>query len=140
MANINISYEVHFRDQFGRFAAVLDEAAVRSVKEGTAKLEDLAQEYAPSGPARRDYGRRPKLRTSIRGVLASSRHGIVYSDAGHALAQEEGAGAHPIETTWPYGHEHTIEHPGNAGRHYLQRAVRAVLPIFMTILDKNYPG
>lgn len=144
MARLQVSYEVHYRDEFGRFRAALDEAATKTVRETADDLERLARKHAPSGPGRSDYGRRPKLKPSIEVQELSSRSARVGSNAGHAKPQEEGAGAHVIEQTVVSRagneYERHINHPGNAGRHYLADAVREIMPYYWRHLKENYPG
>lgn len=132
MAGLELKYEVHFRDQFGQFKAACDAAATRSVKETADDLRDLAADNAPvkSGD----------LRDSIRVEEISSRSAAVGSSLKYARPQEEGGVPHAIDTTWPYGEEHIIQHPGNPATHFLKRAVDTIMPKFLANMKKNYPG
>jgi hypothetical protein len=140
VAKLELGYEVHFRDDMGRFRSALDAAATKTVEDTADELKEEVVRLAPSGPARRDYGRRPKLKKSFVARMISSRSAVVGSDAGHAKPQEEGAGAHTIRTEWPHGEEHTIQHPGHEGKFFMRRAIDKIMPAFLKNADKNYPG
>lgn len=133
-----VSAEFHFRDNFGRFMAACDAAGVRSAEEMGDLMERRARSLAPSGPARKDYGRRMKLRPSISTRHIDLKTVAIVAKAGHAGAIEEGAGPHMIPNA--FGRGIPVLHPGNATQPYLMPAYDAVVSAWRTILDKNYPG
>lgn len=133
-----VSPEVRFRNNFGRFIGVCDEAGARAAQELVEATADIASDLAPVGPGRADYGRRPKLSGAIFPVMMSAKVGRVVARAGHALAQEYGAGPHWIPNAFGFGI--TVLHPGNGPQPYLRPAIRAVQPLVPGILERAYPG
>lgn len=147
MASLQISLQVKDRDQFGRFIAMCDQAARDAAEEIADVGARSARVRAPSGPARADYGRRPKLRRSIKGYArGKTAHWSV--DTPHAMPQEFGAGPHRI-TGNPFlafkGRRGTVVtksvmHPGNKPQPYMRPAVDMVRARMLSILRKHYPS
>lgn len=138
MAGIHATTEVHLRDNFGAFIAACDAAATRSVQEAMVEGTRVARAMAPSGPARQDYGRRPKLKANIWGHMISSRSARIVATPGHALPQEKSAGPHPIPNA--FGRGITVQHPGNAAQPYLRPALAAIARMLPPVMKRNYPG
>lgn len=116
-----VSTEIHFRDNSGRFAAMMaarGAAAARALVEATASE---AAAKAPVGPGRRDYARRPKLSSSVEPVMTGAKVGVIVVRAGHGAAQEHGAAAHWIPNA--FGSGVPVLHPGNAAQPYVRPAI-----------------
>ena len=153
MADITIESDVRYgRDLFGRFASGMDAAAMGALNEILDEGQKAARAAAPSGPAREDYGRRPKLRTNIQKLMLDSRSGIIYIDAVNALSQETGAGEHSIDAVnvpnlvfyWikegkifvgPH-----VDHPGNPPQPFMEVGFAEMDAVAEEILAKWYGG
>lgn len=146
MAGMSVSNSVIIRDSMGRFIRECDEAATETVKETLKHGERVARAKAPRG--KKPDPRTSKLARSIRGYMLSDREGVIVADARHALAQEFGAGPHPItgdlsfywerEQTWFRGDR--VNHPGNPAHPYLRPAYASMMRKIMIIAAEKYPG
>lgn len=137
MAGIGIQTTVQYRNQLGRFERLCDEAGAKSARAMVDFVAREAHSAAPVGPARGDYGRRPKLTSSISGVMTSSKAGVVRAETPHAGPQEMGAGPHPIPNA--FGSGQTVMHPGNGPQPYLRPAIAKLAGRTFGILKRYYP-
>lgn len=138
MARVGVQAHVDFRDEFGRFRARLDTAAEQTIDEALPEVAALVRGAAPSGPARRDYGRRKKLRLSIRWRRLTGRSGEVEATAPHAGAIEEGSVAHGIPNA--FGSGRTVHHPGTSADPFLRPVAAAAVRSLMAAAKRAYPG
>lgn len=137
MSGIEARMQVQFRNRLGQFAALCDAAGVSMARDMVETTAAFAHEEAPVGPGRHDYGRRPKLTSSIHGRMTSAKAGVVEAKTGHALPQELGAGPHLIPNAFGLGID--VMHPGNAPQPYLSPALRHLQPLLPAMLAKHYP-
>jgi hypothetical protein len=135
MADVGFSTHVQWRDEFGRFAAVVDEATERSQKEASDIGAALAASLAP---------RRSGF---LAGTIRSTGHGFIVT-AGYGAAQESGAGPHEIgDPGQTLGNEDDdfgpvkgpVMHPGNPATHFMRDALRLVNGRLMNIIRGNMP-
>lgn len=153
MAEVTIESDVRYaRDLFGRFASAMDAAAIGALNEILDEGQTEAQAFAPDGPPRDDYGRRPKLISNIQKILLDSRSGIITIDAVNALSQETGAVAHPIDAVnaenlvfyweregkWFKGPH--VDHPGNPPQPFMEAGFEEMDRIAEGVLEKWYGG
>lgn len=146
MAGMGVTNSVIIRDSMGRFIRECDEAATDTVKRALQHGEKVARARAPKG--KKPDKRTQKLARSIRGYMITDREGVVVADARHALAQELGAGPHPItgdlsfywerEQTWFRGDR--VNHPGNPPHPYLRPAYESMMRRIMQIAREEYPN
>lgn len=138
--NIVVSQQAFVRDESGRFIAELENGAAAAARELTMELASLAQVFAPR--------RRGILAASIEGVMVSATSGVATASAGHAAAQEKGAGPHLIGAPGQalgnreegFFAKGPVLHPGNPAVHYLTRAGQAVGALSVGILRKHLPS
>lgn len=138
--NIVVSNEVSVRDESGRFLAEVEAGAAAAARELTESVAALARVFAPF--------KRGVLAGSIQGVMQSATSGVAIATAGHAAAQEKGAGPHPIGAPGQllsnreegFAARGPVMHPGNRAQRYLTRAGEAVGALSVGILRKNLPG
>lgn len=129
MAGITVKSSTQFRNQFGRYQRVLDEAAVETVRETSQDAAKTARALAPV-----DTG---ELRSKIYAIPAGKQARIV-ATADHAAPQETGAGPHRIPGA--FGREDGVQHPGNPAVRFLRRAIQSIMPKFLANAEENYPG
>lgn len=134
MAGITVKTNVQFRSNLGRFAALQGRNAEGAARDMVETAADLAYENAPVGPARKDYGRREKLTSSIEGRMTGRTTGVVEADAGHAAAIESGAAPHEIPNA--FGSGQTVMHPGNEPQPYIRPVLAQLQPYLPGILRK----
>lgn len=130
IGGITVTTHVQMRDQFGRFAKVLDEAAVKSAKDLTDKAVELAK---------RNAARFRKTGELDRGIVPEymGKKGRVDSTAPHAHPIEAGAIAHEIPGG--FGRAGGVMHPGNAAQPYLEPVGEQLGAFADAILEENYP-
>lgn len=149
MADVEVISELRYARGFkGRFA--WDRAALDALNTILDEGAAVAQAVAPDGPARDDYGRRPKLKDNIDRRILDARTGEVYIDAVNALSQETGAVAHEIhgdpelrffwikEGKWFKGPK--VNHPGNAAQPFMEAGFRAMDEIAESAIAAAYGG
>lgn len=133
---MEVSTRIQMRDNFDRFIALANEAGEEAARELVETAADDASDRAPVGPARRDYGRRPKLSANVIPVMVGPKTGHVVATPEHGGPQEKGAGPHPIPNAWGSGR--TVMHPGNAAQPYIRPAIRALKAKSAAILRRYY--
>lgn len=135
MADVGFSVRTQWRDEFGRYAQVLDVSAQRSQKEAGEIGAVLAAGLAP------------KRSRFLASTIRSTGHGFA-AGAGYAAAQEKGAGPHSIgapgqvlaneaEGFGPV--RGPVLHPGNPATHFMRQALRLVNQRLMGIIRANLP-
>jgi hypothetical protein len=129
VAGLGVRSSTQFRNQFGRYEQVLDQAAIRTVAETADDLEARARAFAPKKTGH--------LASTIH-ARPQGKRATVEATAAYAAPQEHGARPHFI----PHGlgHDPGVNHPGNPAVHYLLRAIRTIMPKFLTHAEENYPG
>lgn len=147
MAGIAVSSHVIARNEMGRFIEDCKLAARQTVEDLVNEGADLSRALAPSG--HKVDPRTTKLKASISSTMVSRTHGYWYAEARHAMAQEFGAGPHPIpgnvsflwerEGRWWIPGTNTINHPGNPAQPYLRPAYQAVAPRAIAVANRYYP-
>lgn len=133
MATVGFSTRVQWRDEFGRYAQALDTGAQRAQSEASEVGAALASALAPK--------RSGLLASTIRAI----GHGFAVG-TGYALAQEKGAGPHPIGAAGQvlagddFGPTRgPVVHPGNPATHFMRDALRMVNQRLMGIIRSNMP-
>jgi hypothetical protein len=126
VGTITVRTKIQYRDKFGRFAAILDEAAEATARELTDKAVELAKQNA------RRFRKTGELEAGI--IRYAGKTGYVESTAPHAHSLERGAIAHAI----PRG-DKTIMHPGNAAQPYLEQVPGQLQAYAPGIVQKHYP-
>jgi hypothetical protein len=127
IGGITVRTHIQYRDKFGRFAKLLDAAAVATARELTDKAVELAQQNAPFKSGELRAGIRPRYAGKV---------GYVESTAPHAHPVEAGAIPHAIPTR----RGKTIMHPGNEAQPYLAPVPAQLAPFAPGIAKKHYPG
>lgn len=128
IGHITATTHLQYRDETGRFRAVLDRAAVNTARDLTNKGVELAKRNA------RRFRKTGELEAGIEPVHMGKK-GRVDSTAPHAHPIEAGAVPHAI----PRG-DSIIMHPGNEAQPYLAPVGEQLAPFAPGILAKNYPG
>lgn len=136
VGEIDANLRVQYRSNMGRFVKLADRAAHGMANDMTETTASIVAHDAPKGPARTDYGRRPKIRNALhhdqRGLV-----GDVWLDPTlHGMPQETGARAHPIPNA--FGRGITVLHPGNAPQPFFRGALRKLQPRLPGMLQKWY--
>lgn len=143
---MEVSPEVRFRSNLGRFMAACKAAKTRSVRRCIELGADRARVLAPEGEF--EDARGPTLRESIEPVMLSDSHGVFVARARHAMAIERGAGPHQIGTEGqiladlekPFGPVRgPVDHPGNAPQPYMKPAAEIVKSKQIGIMREEYP-
>ncbi len=130
IGTVTVRTRVQYRDKFGRFARMLDEAAIAAARELTDKAVELAkQNHAP-------HSRTDRLMSGIRPRYAG-KVGYVESTAPHAHPVEAGAIAHQIPGS--FGRDGSVLHPGNDPAPYLAQVPGQLQAYAPGIVAKHYP-
>lgn len=150
---MEISPEVHVRDNFGRFIADIEGAATKVVEDALNAGVDAAQQAAPS--------RTGRLRDSFVPLIMSRTMGRFINTAPYARWQDQGAGPHDItayvsffweregrewmvpplyERVTGYPGADPIHHPGNPATHFMDAGYRAAKRAAKVAMKKYYPG
>jgi hypothetical protein len=150
---MEVSTEVHVRDEFGRFIRDIEGAATRAVEEALDAGIAAARAEAPV--------RTGRLRASFQPVILSRTSGVFINDAPYALFQDQGAGPHEIDAhvkfywdkvgrMWMYPETYLrvtgfpgadpIHHPGNPATHFFDAGMAAIRRQMPAILARVYPG
>ena len=153
MADVTFTSDVRFaKDNFGRFASRMDEAAMQSLLDILDVGQEAAQAAAPSGPHSGEHhdGARPRLVDNIQQAMVSATSGVVYIDAVNALSQEFGAAPHVISGNpdlvfwWKKEGKlfvgPTVNHPGNEPRPFMEEGFFAMDEAAEDIIQANYGG
>lgn len=143
LGHIAVSPEVRVRDDWGRFVSEVEAAALVSVAEIAKDIADMGAIFAPKKTGELAGSGKPV----VRGTVADA-----VFDADHAAAQEEGAGAHVIEShEGPFGvlankeegffSSHAVMHPGNPATHFLRKAGQLIATTTAKVsIRRNFPG
>lgn len=130
IGEITASVHVQYRDQLGRFARILDEAAERTARDLTDKAVELAKQNA------RRFRKTGELEAGIVPVYMG-KSGRVDSTAPHAHPVEAGAIAHEIPGG--FGRDQGVMHPGNQAQPYLEQVPGQLQAFADGIVERNYP-
>jgi hypothetical protein len=126
MARNEVVFEtkVQYRDEFGRFARVLEDNAERAAADLVDAAYDAAYQAAPerTGAFKRSLGTR-----------MAGKIGFLFSTHPAAKHIEEGAGAHEMERGG-----RTFTHPGSPAHHTLEAGRQAAHAQAETILKRNF--
>lgn len=137
MAEIRVTSHVQFRDEFGRFALAIHEGAEAAIVQAAQRGAFLAAVLAPK--------RTFRLAGSIEPFAGGMQGGWTVSTP-YAMAQEKGAGPHPIGAPGQvlagdgFGPVRgPVMHPGNPAVHYMKRSYDIVSKELLSILRRNMP-
>lgn len=124
---MRLETKVSYRDDFGRFKALIEKAEEDALTESLREIARRARRNAP-----KDEGH---LRASIRSRKTGPKSGIVFATDDAALPQETGARPHPIPNA--FGRGITVDHPGNPATRYLHRAMQGSAKRLLDALDRR---